>query len=288
MSERNLTKEEIRQFAEDGVVKISNCVHPEWVPKLLAVADKQMANPSPWVNDVNAGAAENRLFTDRYLWRKNDTIHQFIRESGCARLAAQALQSRSARFYFDHLLVKKIKTEAVTPWHQDAPYWPFRGKQIASIWLALTPVTVAGSSMEFIRGSHLNDVYYLPAVFGGERNQSGQWATEQKGEPVPDIEAQREAHDIVGFDLQPGDALIFSAWILHGAPGNASATQDRVALSTRWLGDDVVWDPRSGVDPTVNPEQVAIEPGAPVRDNAFFPELFNSRGELSPNTDAGC
>ena len=277
MTERNLTKDEIRQFAEDGVVKISNCVHPQWVPKLLAVADKQMANPSPWVNDVNAGAAENRLFTDRYLWRKNDTIHQFIRESGCARLAAQALQSRSARFYFDHLLVKKIKTEAVTPWHQDAPYWPFRGKQIASIWLALTPVTVAGSSMEFIRGSHLNDVYYLPAVFGGERNQSGQWAAEQKGEPVPDIEAQREAHDIVGFDLQPGDALIFSAWILHGASGNASATQDRVALSTRWLGDDVVWDPRPGVDPTVDPEQVTIEPGAPVRDNAFFPELYTQQ-----------
>ena len=121
MTERNLTKDEIRQFAEDGVVKISNCVHPQWVPKLLAVADKQMANPSPWVNDVNAGAAENRLFTDRYLWRKNDTIHQFIRESGCARLAAQALQSRSARFYFDHLLVKEDQNRSC---HALAPGCP--------------------------------------------------------------------------------------------------------------------------------------------------------------------
>ncbi len=274
MADRSLTHDEMTAFAQDGVVNVKGCVDADWVSLLLDVAERQLDHPSPWVNDVNAGGSENRLFTDRYLWRHNDVIHRFIRESGCARLAAQALQSQSVRFYFDHLLVKKIRTEAVTPWHQDAPYWPFRGKQIASIWLALTPVTVAGSSLEFVRGSHLNNVYYLPEVFGGENNRSGQWAAEQKGEPVPDIESERSAYDIIGFDLEPGDALIFSAWILHGAPGNASATQNRVALSTRWLGDDVVWDPRPGVDPTVNPEHVAIEPGQPIRDNAFFPEVF--------------
>lgn len=276
MSQRHLTADEIAAFARDGVVKVKGSIDQDWIQPLLDVAEGQLKHPSPWVNDVNAGASENRLFTDRYLWRHNDVIHRFVRESGCARLAAQAMQSRSARFYFDHLLVKKVRTEAVTPWHQDAPYWPFRGKQIASIWVTLTPVTVAGSSLEFVRGSHLDDVYYLPAVFGGEQNQSGQWAAEQKGETVPDIEAHREAYDVVGFDLDPGDALIFSAWILHGAPGNASTHQDRVALSTRWLGDDVTWDPRPGVDPSVDPAHVALERGMPVRDNAFFPEVFNA------------
>lgn len=276
MSQRELTEQEIGRFAEDGVVKVDRAVANDWIGKLLAVADQQLSNPSQWVNDVNRGASEDRLFTDRYLWRSNDVIHQFIRESGSARLAAQAMNSQSARFYFDHLLIKKIKTKAPTPWHQDAPYWPFSGKQIASIWLALTPVTVSGSSLEFIRGSHRDNVYYLPAVFGGADNTAGQWASAQTGVPVPDIEAQRDAYDIVGFDLEPGDALIFSAWMLHGAPGNQSMTQDRVALSTRWLGDDVLWDPREGVDPTVNVEHVALRPGAPVRDNAFFPELYRA------------
>ncbi|MEL0316176.1 MAG: phytanoyl-CoA dioxygenase family protein, partial [Halieaceae bacterium] len=224
----------------------------------------------------NAGASENRLFTDRYLWRHNDVIHRFVHDSGCARLAAQAMGSNSARFYFDHLLIKKVNTPTITPWHQDAPYWPFRGKQIASIWLALTPVTVEGSGMEFIRGSHLDDVYYLPEVFGGADNKSGQWANEQRGVAVPDIDANREEYDIVSFDMAPGDALIFSAWILHGARGNSSSTQDRVALSTRWLGDDVLWDPREGVDPTVDPTQVLVDPGMPPRDNSFFPEIFSA------------
>ena len=184
--------------------------------------------------------------------------------------------SNSARFYFDHLLIKKVNTPTITPWHQDAPYWPFRRKQIASIWLALTPVTVEGSGMEFIRGSHFDDVYYLPEVFGGADNKSGQWANEQQGVAVPDIDANREEYDIVSFDMAPGDALIFSAWILHGARGNSSSTQDRVALSTRWLGDDVLWDPREGVDPTVDPAQVLVEPGMPPRDNSFFPEIFSA------------
>ena len=274
MEQRKLSEEEVASFRTNGVVKVSGAVDPSWIPELLAVADGQLTKPSKWVNDVNAGASENRLFTDRYLWRHNDVIHRFVHDSGCARLAAQAMGSNSARFYFDHLLIKKVNTPTITPWHQDAPYWPFRGKQIASIWLALTPVTVEGSGMEFIRGSHLDDVYYLPEVFGGADNKSGQWANEQRGVAVPDIDANREEYDIVSFDMAPGDALIFSAWILHGARGNSSSTQDRVALSTRWLGDDVLWDPREGVDPTVDPAQVLVEPGMPPRDNSFFPEVY--------------
>ena len=276
MEQRKLSEEEVASFRTNGVVKVSGAVDPSWIPELLAVADGQLTKPSKWVNDVNAGASENRLFTDRYLWRHNDVIHRFVHDSGCARLAAQAMGSNSARFYFDHLLIKKVNTPTITPWHQDAPYWPFRGKQIASIWLALTPVTVEGSGMEFIRGSHLDDVYYLPEVFGGADNKSGQWASEQQGVAVPDIDANRQEYDIVSFDLAPGDALIFSAWILHGARGNSSSTQDRVVLSTRWLGDDVLWDPREGVDPTVDPAQVLVDPGMPPRDNSFFPEIFSA------------
>ena len=276
MEQRKLSEEEVVSFRTNGVVKVSEAVDPSWIPELLAVADGQLPKPSKWVNDVNAAASENRLFTDRYLWRHNDVIHRFVHDSGCARLAAQAMGSNSARFYFDHLLIKKVNTPTITPWHQDAPYWPFRGKQIASIWLALTPVTVEGSGMEFIRGSHLDDVYYLPEVFGGADNKSGQWANEQQGVAVPDIDANREEYDIVSFDMAPGDALIFSAWILHGARGNSSSTQDRVALSTRWLGDDVLWDPREGVDPTVDPAQVLVDPGMPPRDNSFFPEIFSA------------
>lgn len=276
MTDRMLTQSEINAYRHDGVALITEAVDPSWVAQLTEFSKRQMDSPSELVNDINPGATEDRLFTDRYLWRTHDVMNRFVRESGCGRLAAQAMQSRSARFYFDHLLIKKVNTPAITPWHQDAPYWPFQGKQIASLWLALTPVTVSGSGMEFVRGSHLDDVYYLPTVFNGQQNSGGQWAAQQKGVQCPDIDADRESYDIVSWDMQPGDALIFSAWILHGARGNSSSTQDRLALSTRWLGDDVRWDPREGVDPSVDPSQVAVKPGQPANDNAFFPEIYHA------------
>ncbi|HCH25389.1 MAG TPA: hypothetical protein DE179_13950 [Oceanospirillaceae bacterium] len=155
MTERNLSNEEILTYQRDGVALLPNAVDPVWIDRLLKVAQQQLANPSEWGKDGDPEAKQGRMFTDRYLWRKNADIYDYIKHSGCARLAGQAMQSRSSRFYFDHLLVKQPNTNLATPWHQDVPYWPFLGKQICSIWLALTPTTLASSTLEFVRGSHL-------------------------------------------------------------------------------------------------------------------------------------
>ncbi|GFR12871.1 uncharacterized protein TNCT_452581 [Trichonephila clavata] len=59
-------------------------------------------------------------------------------------------------------------------------------------------------------------------------------------QPVPDIEANRDTYDILSWELQPGDCIVFHMKTLHGAPGNASRTCWRRVLSTRWLGDDAI------------------------------------------------
>jgi len=239
---------------------------------MTKVIDAQLAAPSRWVNDANPNATRNRLFTDRYLWRENPEIQKFIFESGVAALAGQAMQSSMARFYFDHLLVKEPETTAPTPWHQDAPYWPFKGRQICSIWLALTDSTVEQSALEFVRGSHADQHYYMPQQFGKRDNHPSSWQLKGiEGEPVPPIEENRSAYDIVGWDMKAGDAVLFSAWVLHGARGNSSSQQRRAAISTRWLGDDVIWYPHPGSDPTVTQADVAIQPGESACDDDRFP-----------------
>lgn len=276
MSERHLTPDEINTYQQDGAVCVRNAISPQWVEQLLDFGRAHMQQPSQLANDGNPGAQRGRMFTDRYLWRTHDVVYRFARDAGCGRLAAQAMQSRSARFYFDHLLIKKVETTTPTPWHQDVPYWPFRGRQIASVWVALTPVTVQGSGVEFVRGSHLTDQFYLPEAFGASGAKVNSWTGTGEGVPCPDIEGNRNAYDIVGYDMSPGDALVFSAWTLHGTPGNQSATQDRFAMSTRWLGDDAVWDPRPGTDPSVNPAEVRVPAGAHPADNAIFPEFYSA------------
>ncbi len=266
-------------FAADGVVKIERAVDPEWISGILDLADRQLAAPGRWVGDSAAGRTtsagnaldtdtltKGRLFTDRYLWRENSFVERFVFESGVARLAGELMGADSVRFYFDHLLIKEPSTPDPTPWHQDIPYWPFLGSQIASVWVSATDLTVDESSLEFIRGSHKWGRYFVPKAFtkGGSS-----WAEANPGDELPDIEAARGDYDIVGFDVAAGDALVFSAWSVHGSPGNAGSKR-RVALSTRWLGDDSTWDPRPAADPAVTQADTFVQPGAyPADDNRF-------------------
>ncbi len=261
-----LTDSQHHAFAEDGVVHVPAAVEPSFVTEVCDLAERQLAEPGPWTTDTVNDDSPGRLFTTRYLWREDPVARRFALESGVAGLAASCLRSSSVRLYFDHLLVKEPGTKAPTPWHQDIPYWPFLGKSICSVWVACSSATVEDSSLEFVRGSHRWDRYFAPESFDG----SDGWTTDFEGERIPDIEADRSGYDIIGFDVEPGDAIVFSAWIIHGARGNAGAGR-RVALSTRWLGDDTVWHPHPGCDPTVTQADTTVSPGEYPDDNDRFP-----------------
>ena len=271
-----ITPEMRAAFDADGVVKVPGAVGGEWVDRILADAQRELDDPGPWVTDTNPGGSRDRLFTTRYRWRHEPAVWDFVFRSPIAAMAAALTGSSTMRFYFDHLLIKEPQTEALTPWHQDIGYWPFLGKQIISAWVAATPSAVAASSLEFVRGSHRWDAYYAPESFDGQ----GGWTDDFEGEPMPDIEAARGRadcpYDIVGFDVEPGDAIFFSAWIIHGAPPNSGAGR-RVALSTRWLGDDAVWFPHPGCDPTVTQADTTAVPGEYPADDERFP-LVHQQG----------
>ncbi len=273
LSHPKVTQDIQKTYISDGVVKIPGAVSDEWLSEIAVMADKELAAPGEWVTDTNPGAKTNRLFTSRYRWQTDAVVNRYVHESGVAEIAATLMESSTARLYFDHLLVKEPKTEAPTPWHQDIPYWPFLGKQICSAWLSVSEVTVAESSLEFVRGSHAWDSYFAPEAFDGSKN----WTSDFKGERAPDVAGARDEFDIVGFDVEPGDAIFFSAWILHGAPGNAG-NKRRTALSTRWLGDDVTWYPHPGSDPTVTDEDTNVESGQYPDDDQNFPLVYTSRG----------
>ena len=260
-------------FVRDGVTKVPGAVDAEWVERIQQDAQRQLDDPGPWVTDTNPGASQDRLFTTRYRWQHEPTIRDFVFQSPIAEMAASLTDSSSMRFYFDHLLVKEPLTSAPTPWHQDIPYWPFLGRKIVSAWVAASRSRVSESSLEFVKGSHRWDSYFAPESFDGE----GGWTDESKGEPMPDIEAARRSGDcpyeIVGFDVEPGDAIFFSAWIVHGAPANAG-TERRVALSTRWLGDDAAWFPHTGCDPTITQADTTAVPGRYPADDDRFPLVY--------------
>jgi ectoine hydroxylase-related dioxygenase (phytanoyl-CoA dioxygenase family) len=90
---------------------------------------------------------------------------------------------------------------------------------------------------------------------------------------VPDIEANRESFDILGWDYEPGDLLLFHGHILHSARGDVRMPTGRRAHASLWAGQDVRYLHRVG---QVIPDPVALYPhqpesGQPLSD---FPEVF--------------
>ena len=274
-TERNLSAEEIRTYADEGVVLVKNAVDSGWIQKMLTAIDEQLDSPGQWVQDTNPGSEQGRFMHDRYLWPSIPAFRDFSFNSGVAKLAAQAMQSSSARIYFDHVFVKEPNTDEEFFWHQDLPYWPFKGTQICSVWLSLTDVDLQSSGLEFVRGSDRWNKWFKPVIPGGEDNDLGKWIGQSDEEEMPDFNVERDGYEFMSFETNAGDALIFNTAIVHTSHGNLSADRRRVALSTRWLGDDAVWDPRPGTDPIVTQDDVSIEPGTLANDDQAFPLVYS-------------
>jgi ectoine hydroxylase-related dioxygenase (phytanoyl-CoA dioxygenase family) len=147
------------------------------------------------------------------------------------------------------------------------PYYCVQGRQVISIWLAIDPVA-RDACPEFIAGSHLQDTLYYPRLFddGSDYDFAGDGY-----QTVPDIDAERESHRILSWDLEPGDALLFHFLTLHGAPGNRGASRRR-GFSTRWLGDDASFAERPGVTSPPYPD-IGLKDGQPMRED-WFPVVW--------------
>ena len=140
--------------------------------------------------------------------------------------------TRTARLHHDHLLVKEPGTTIRTPWHQDQPFYNLDGHDTVSFWIPLDPVP-RESTLEFVAGSHASRTWYMPRSFFDGRPLIFDEGT---FEEVPDVEADRDAYPIVGWALEPGDAVAFNMLTLHAAAGSRNR---RRAFSVRLVGDDV-------------------------------------------------
>ena len=86
-------------------------------------------------------------------------------------------------------------------------------------------------------------------------------------EEVPDIDADRDAWPIVGWAMEPGDAVAFNMLTLHGAAGSPTR---RRAFSLRVIGDDVTWAPRPHRTSPPFPElEGVLARGRPARPRAL-------------------
>ncbi len=225
--------DDIDAFARDGVVCIRGLLDAAWIERMIGAIDRIEHNPGPFRERYNPDSS-GVFFSEKFMWTFDPDFRAFIFDSPAAGVAGRLMGATKINVFYDHLMVKEPGADSPTPWHQDLNYWPAEGRQICSMWMAFDTVRLDNGGLEFVRGSHLGKARYQPFDFRGD----GAMETDEFA-PLPDIENHREDYDIVSWDLEPGDAVVFHALILHSARANATADRRRRALSTRWAGDDM-------------------------------------------------
>ena len=177
------------------------------------------------------------------------------------------MQSRQVQIFHDHVLVKEPGTSMPTPWHQGSPYYFVEGEQTVSFWCPLDPVKDA--TLQFVAGSHHWPKLVQPTHWASEAN----FFDDQDYMSVPDPVAENLS--ILGWEMQPGDAVAFHYRTLHGAQGNHSK-QKRRAFSLRFVGDDARYVERPGSTSPPFPEH-NMQAGQKLRQD-WFPVVYSQEG----------
>ena len=266
MTQVIIPSETIADFHREGAVALKG-YFADWVEVLRAGIARNMAEPSADVKIYKGKDGGGRFFGDYCNWERIPEYRDFIFNSPAAEIGRQLMGTKTARLFHEHVLVKEASAGVATPWHQDQPYYCVDGNDTVSLWIPLDHVP-RDRTLEFVGGSHAWGKYYRPERFDKTP------LNENDGlEEVPDINGNREKFNVIGWALEPGDAVAFNYKTLHGAPANNSASEQRRAFSLRLLGDDARFARREGVKTSPPFRGVTLVHGA-VMDSAEFPLLI--------------
>ena len=261
-------------YATDGAVVLRGLLTPAEVATLRQGIDDNLARPSPRAKVASRTDDPGFFIEDFCNWADNPHYRQVIFHSALAPVAARLMQSTTARLYHDHMLTKEPGTRQPTPWHQDQPYYNVEGTQNVSYWIPVDPVS-REATLEFAAGTHRGP-WLMPRSF---MTNEAKWFPEGTLADLPDIEAGRRAepptHRILGWALEPGDAVAFHMLTLH-ATGGVEPGRRRRVFSVRFLGDDMRHAPRPWVTSPEFPGLAnELPPGAPM-DHPLFPMLWEA------------
>jgi ectoine hydroxylase-related dioxygenase (phytanoyl-CoA dioxygenase family) len=254
-----ITAELIEQFQRDGAVCLRNLLDADAVATLRAGIEENLAQLSPRAKISGADGEPGRSCEDVCNWPQNADYMRFIFEGPLAETAGRVMQSTTARLYYDHMLTQDAESPA-SPWDRDQSRSNIDGRQNICFWIPADPVGRA-ATLEVVAGSHRSPIPH---------------SLEDIQAQIPNIERRRNEFPILGWELQPGDAVCFHLLALRST-GRVSGTARRRVLSVNFLGDDITYAPRAW---QTSPEFPGLSEQLPVGEpmqHPYFPLLWRAK-----------
>ncbi len=255
-------------YARDGVAVVRGALDADARQLLRDALAHAEQHPSPMASNLSR-SEDSSFFNDFNTWRKNALIRQILSDESLLSIGRDVVGCSSLRLFHDHVLIKRGMSPE-TPWHQDRPYYLVAGPRNFSIWMSPDRLEEE-DGLAFVAGSHLVPSLFVPVDFA-----SGTPLGAPDGMEVLDDSRFAElvgSLRVVGFDLEPGDVLVFDNRIVHKGRRSEDPV-DRQALSIRYLGDEayLTWH---GVNqtPPFHRMGMKFEEGDEPSD-AWFPPLW--------------
>ncbi|NJM44406.1 MAG: phytanoyl-CoA dioxygenase [Brachymonas sp.] len=227
-----LPPEIVHAFQTDGAVLLRGVLTNMQLLQLELGIEENLSDLSPLAIQASEPDDPGYFVEDFCNWQRNASYAHIMQDTALPYIAKELMQSETVRLYHDHLLVKEPGTRAITPWHQDQPYYNVSGRQNVSFWIPVDPVPEE-STLRLIAGSHAG-TWYMPRTF---RDAQAKWFPEGSLQELPDIEGHPEQFKQLAWALEPGDCVAFHMLSLHATRGTPQGSRRRV-FSARYLGDD--------------------------------------------------
>ncbi len=267
---KGITDDVVGAFTTDGVVMLRGALHQEWL-MLIEMGLGRVLSDTGVVKHKFFHGTEGEFRETVRNFDYSFEIKRLMYDSPIADMLKAFMRTEEVWYYSDEFFIKDAGGCERTPWHQDTPYYPVAGKQMASMWISLDPLG-RDECLEYIVGSHLETMYDGFNPQKPEDPASGFYNEEL---PIlPDIQADRSSYNIAAWDVNPGDVIVSSPSIIHGG-GPTVRHGKRRALAVRLFGDDIVFASRPASRPTVplTPGLSAhLKPGDPLR-SPWYPKL---------------
>ncbi len=138
--------------------------------------------------------------------------------------AAAAILGPDVLVWGSGLFIKEANSPHYVSWHQDLTYWGLDRADEVTLWVALSPATVASGCMRFVPGSHRERILPHADSFGADNLLS-------RGQELAVAVDEAQAVDVT---LAPGQASLHHGHLFHASGPNTTGDR-RIGAAIRYI-----------------------------------------------------
>ena len=279
----SVTRNQIDQFNEDGVLVVDRLIDDDTVERLRACYERLFRGEfetGVTPDEVNWQEATGDPSLTRQIcngWKADRDIADVVLREDLGKAIAELGGWPGTRIMTDNVLWKPPGTRPLGH-HQDSAFldW-YAPSDLLSCWIALDDTSAEGGTIEFARGSHKWAHSAPEGEFHGPRDYRKYMEKAAAREGV--------APDLLQVEVRRGGGSFHHGWIWHGS-GHNRAARPRRSLVLHAMRSDTEYAPGNLAQGTGCIYSRYKRLADNLIDENYFPVLWRDDGYRTPGIDA--